>query len=375
MTTRIPLAERNSPWRGAIDLARRAYPGFVFGTGVDPAILPVFHFHEVTADYLEPHLAYLRENGYRTVNADAVARFVRDGVHPGEKTVALTFDDAWASAWTVATPLLRRYDSIATLFVAPGRVPLDDVMRPMLGDAGGPPADVDRSAVPFATWPELRAMQGTGLWDIQSHSFAHAKIFCASSLAGFVTPEYRTHIHDAPNVGTATKPVFLNADHLGAPLHALRSRMSDALRYDDTEARLACEALVKSGGGASFFEAPDWGKKLRKAMRGKRGKMETREEREAAIRADLEAARETLQSKLKINSVRHICFPWAVAGKSAEALAQEVGYESAYADTLGALHAARSGANPFRIMRLKHKYIFALPGRRRRSWWNVLRKH
>ncbi len=375
MTTRIPLAERNSRWRGVIDIARRAYPGFVFGGGVDPALLPVFHFHEVTADYLEPHLAYLRDNGYRTVNADAVARFVRDGVHPGEKSVAITFDDAWASAWTVATPLLRRYDCIATLFVAPGRVPADDVMRPMLGDAGGPPVDVDRSAIPFATWPELRAMQGTGLWDIQSHSFAHAKIFCSSAIEGFVTPDYRTHIHDAPNVGEAIKPVFLSAARLGAPLHALRSRMSDALRYDDAEARAACEDAVKAGGGAAFFEAPDWEKKLRKAIRGKRGKAETPAERTAAIRADLSAAREVLQAKLKINSVRHICFPWAVSGKVAEMLAQEVGYESAYADTLGAVHAAQSGGNPFRIMRLKHKYIFALPGKRRRSWWNVFGQH
>lgn len=366
--------ERKSPWRGAIDLARRAYPGFVFGGAVDPAILPVFHFHEVTPAHLEPYLAYLRDNGYRSVAAGDVARFVREGVHPGEKTVALTFDDAWASAWTVATPLLRRYGFIATVFVAPGRIPADDVLRPTVGDPAGAPADADHSAIPFATWPELRAMQGSGLWDIQAHSFAHAMIFCGAPVTDFVTPTYRPHIHEAPNIGKAAAPRFLRANDLGAPLHAVRSRMSDALRYDDSELRQRCLDAVKADGGPAFFDAPGWETKLEKLVRGKRGQFETPAERDAAIREDLAAARETLHARLRTNTVKHLCFPWAVAGSAAEEIARQVGYESAYADSLGGLHAARRDGNPYRLMRLKHKFIFALPGRGRRSWWNVFRK-
>lgn len=375
MSDRIPLMETNSPWRGAIDLARRAYPSFVFGAAVDPAMIPVFHFHEVTEKYLEPYFAYLRENGYRTVTADAVARFVREGVHPGEKSVLLTFDDAWSSAWTVATPLLRRYELAATVFVVPGRVPADDVLRPTLADPDGAPRDGDRSAIPFCTWPELRAMQGTGVWDIQAHTFAHAKIFCNDRIAGFVTPEYRTHLHDAPNVGESTTPYFLSATDLGAPLHAARSRMSDALRYVNPDAQRRCQDAVQAGGGVAFFEARHWESKLKKAAGRKGGRFETPHERAAAIREDLIAARETLQTRLRANTVRHLCFPWAIAGTVAEELVAQTGYESAYADTLGGLHAARKGGNPYRIMRLKHKYIFALPGRGRRSWWNVFRKH
>jgi hypothetical protein len=371
MSKRIPLSERKSPWRGVIDLARRAYPGFVFGGPVSPEILPVFHFHEVTREQLEPCLAYLRDNGYHTVTADDVARFVRDGAAPGARAVALTFDDAWASAWTVATPLLLKYNMQAVLFVAPGRVPDADILRTTINDPDGAPPDADRSSVPFCTWPELRAMHSAGCWDIQAHSFAHAMIFCDRALTGFVTPNYRPHPHLSANVGSATTPCFLSAADLGAPLHPMRSRMSDALRYDDPEARQACVEIARAGGGPAFFERPDWATTLKRAMRKLIGRTETPAERDRAIREDLAAARETLNARLRTASVAHLCFPWTIAGTAAETIAAEIGYRSAYADTLGALHAPSRGGNPYRLMRLKNKFIFNLPGKGRRSMWSA----
>ena len=88
MNGRVPWTERKTRWRGALDLATGAYPLFVFGGPVG-RVLPVFHFHEVSAAYLEPYLQYLDENGYRTVTTDAVARWVRGGQHPGPRSVAL----------------------------------------------------------------------------------------------------------------------------------------------------------------------------------------------------------------------------------------------------------------------------------------------
>ncbi|MCS6770672.1 MAG: polysaccharide deacetylase family protein [Kiritimatiellae bacterium] len=374
MSARIPFAEQKSPLRGAVELACGAYPGFIFGLPVSRDILPTFHFHEVTPALLEPALAYLRENGYRTVLADDVARFVRGNGRLPPRAVALTFDDAWASAWTVATPLLRRYEMLAILFVAPGRVPEGSGLRPTLDDPGGPPADVDRSDTPFCTWSELRAMRASGCWDIQAHSYAHAMIFFDSRVTGFVTPAYSPHIHLSPNVGSARSPRFLTAADLGAPLHPMRSRLSDALRYDDEEAREECLSLVRAEGGAAFFERPDWQARLARIARKRRGRTETPAERNAAIREDLAAAKDILESRLGREPVRHLCFPWTIAGSAAERISAEVGYESAYADALGSLRAPRRGGNPYRIMRLKSKFIFNLPGRGRRSFWSLFSK-
>ena len=146
MAAGIPFTESKSPWRGVLDLAGGCYPSFLFGGSLG-RWLPVFHFHEVTPAHLEPYLAYLAENGYRTVTSDAIARYVREGVHPGPNSVALCFDDAWASLCTVAEPLLRRYGFQAITYVSPARVP----------DAGPVPAASGVNE-PFATWEELRAL-------------------------------------------------------------------------------------------------------------------------------------------------------------------------------------------------------------------------
>jgi len=372
MSGPIPWTERKTRWRGALDLLSGAYPAFVFGAPVGRQV-PVFHFHEVTAACLEPYLRYLDENGYRTVTADAVARWVRSGSHPGPRSVALCFDDAWASVWTVAAPLLRRYGFQAITFAIPGRVQDAAAVRPTLDDPAGAPPQADTSDVPFATWPELRALHDSGVVDVQAHTFAHAVVACDPGITGFVVPGYAPHIHMRPGLAGPPQARFLGAADLGAPLHPVRSRMSDALRYDDTEAREACMAHVRQQGGPAFFERAGWEAELRALAAAHPGRLESEAEREAAILEDLTAARDILNAQLRTTVVRHLCFPWAVAGKVAEACAQKAGYETAYADALWGRHAARAGGAPYRIMRLKHKFIHCLPGAGRRPFHEVFR--
>lgn len=367
MSRRIPWTERKSPWRGALDLLTGAYPSFVFGGGVGRQ-LPVFHFHEVTPAYLEPYLIYLVENGYRTVTSEAVARWVRDGVHPGDRSVVLCFDDAWTSVWTVAAPLLRRHGLRAITFAIPGRTLEAERVRPTLEQTDGAPPDFDRSDTPFCTWPELQALHAGGVVDVQSHTYAHAMVFADADITGFVSPSYRPHVHARPCVQAGPAPVFLAASDLGAPLYQTRSRMSDVLRYDDAEARVRAATTVQQGGGEAFFARPDWERELRRAVGRSTGRFETEAERERAILDDLTMAREVLNSRLRTHTVKHICFPWAVAGAVAENSARRAGYETAWADRVGGRHAVREGDNPFRLMRLKHKFIYSLPGRGRQFW-------
>ncbi len=98
-----------------LDLVTGCYPGYLFGGGIGRQ-LPVFHLHEATVEFLEPRLRHLAENGYKTLTADDVAAYVRVGAALPDRAVVLTFDDARASLWTVAAPLLRRYDLHAITF-------------------------------------------------------------------------------------------------------------------------------------------------------------------------------------------------------------------------------------------------------------------
>jgi peptidoglycan/xylan/chitin deacetylase (PgdA/CDA1 family) len=373
MAERIPFTERKTPWRGLLDLASGCYPRFLFGGGLG-SWLPVFHFHEASREYLEPYLLYLAENRYRTVTSDAIAKFVRQGVHPGKRAVAICFDDAWTSLWTVVAPLLKKYGLQAITYAIPGRVVDSEKLRPTLDDPGWEPESFDRSAVPFATWGELRALHASGVVDIQAHTFWHGMVFSESEIQGFVQPGFHRHPHLYPMIRDGNGDRFLSPNDLGAPIYAQRSRMSDALRCDNPQAREACMKYVRENGGKEFFQRSGWEIELRHVAAKGQGTRETQEERNAAILAELISARETLNSQLKTDTVRHMCFPWAVCGDAAERAAEKAGYETAFGDRMFGGRSVRAGDPPYRLMRLKHNYIYCLPGTRRQTIFTVGRK-
>jgi hypothetical protein len=363
MSAKIPFQERKTRLRGVLDILGGSYPGFLFRQPVRD-LLPVFHFHDVTQAYLEPYLAYLADNGYRTVTSDALGRFVRDGVRPGPRTVVLCFDDAWGSLWTVVAPLLRKYGLTAITYAIAGRVP----------DAEGPrPLEAAEGTNVLASWPELKALNDEGVVDVQAHTYSHAMIFCDPQPAGFLSPDSRISYLSMPAINFTPAPVFLDASMLGAPLYPRRSRMSDAFRYvDDAGARQACIDLVHAGGGGtSFFENPAKQAELFRIVSKARGRVESAEEREAAIWQELVRSKAVLADKLKSQSVRQICFPWGVCGRLAGELVKKAGYETAVADTLFGKRCAVPQGNPYRIMRLKHPYIACLPGAGRKTFFNA----
>lgn len=362
MTVKIPFQERKTKLRGIMDLMSGCYPGFLFGRSVGN-ILPVFHFHDVTEDYLEPYLIYLSENGYETVTSEALGRFVRDGVGPGAKKVVLCFDDAWTSLWTVVAPLLRKYGMTAITYAVAGRIV----------DADKPRSDEDVFyGSDFATWPELKVLNDEGVVDVQAHTYSHAMMFCSDEPAGFIHPGTITSLLSMPAIKFGSEPVFLNNNMLGAPLFPVRSRMSDAVRYlDDENVRKNCIEYVRKSGGAEFFKGDYWQEDLMQIVRGSFGRMESAEERESAVLDELVRSREVLAARLKSNSIRQVCFPWGVCGDLAGSLVKKAGYETAVADELRGKRFVEPRGNPYRIMRLKHQYIFCLPGNGRKTFLNV----
>ncbi len=352
---RLPFQERKSPLRGLLDLATFRYPPFLLGGPLLPGSLPVFHFHEASADALEPYLAFLSANRYTALTSDALSALVLRGVRPPKRSVVLTFDDAWLSFATDALPLLRKYALPAILYVSPGRTPPDD-----------------RPGALFCSWPALRAIRDSGFVDIQAHSFAHARIFSDPRPLSFLSPADRFHPHDLPAVPSipadpASPLRLLSAADLGTPLRLARSRLSDACQWLAPEADAACTDCVRAHGGPDFFARPDWPDLLRRAFdAAPRGRAETPAERDEAIYRDLLASRRRLEDELSA-SVTHMCFPWAVSSAPALAAARRAGFVTACSDRLFGPHVAvHSPRHPYQIMRLKHQWLPALPGAPRR---------
>ncbi len=372
-STHVPFAERGGRLCGLIDLVTGTYPAFLF-RGRAGRQLPVFHLHEVTPPTLEPCLRHVAENGYRTVGADEIAEFVTSGRLPDDRAVALTFDDARASLSTVAGPLLKRYGFRAITFAIPARVADAELVRPTMDDGVETAGSEDGSAVPFATWPELEALQSSGVVDVQSHTLTHAAIFCSATPVGFLTPAFtRQHLLDRPLVSTGGDTTFLTPSALGAPLYVRRSRMSDGRRFLANQAVVERSvAHVQANGGPALFERPGWERELRGPLPQTQGTFESDEERERAIARELVESREELDARLGRGTVKHVALPWGVSGRITRRLLEDAGYVTAFAERMFHPKRIRAGSNPFWLMRLNGKFIFCLPGRGRRTFFSTV---
>jgi peptidoglycan/xylan/chitin deacetylase (PgdA/CDA1 family) len=353
--TGAPFDERGGRLRGVIDFAAGRYPGFLLGLR-SGRILPVFHFHEATARAFEPVCQYLVENEYRTVVSDDAARFVREGVSPGDRAVMLAFDDAWASLWLVVEPLLRRYDLRAVAYAIPGRLVDADVVRPTIDTGAVDAADADRAAQPFVTWPELRALAASGRVDVQSHTWSHSMVFTGDRVVGVVGPAFAAEPRlNHPRIDAAGPPEFLEADRVGYPLFPRRSRMSEGRRFfPDPDACARAEALASGSKGSG-------GLVTRVA-----GRWESESDQDAEIDRELSDARDLLQDRLR-TPVRHVCLPWGVSGPRTRRALERLGFVSAFANRWGGRFAVAAGDDPFFLKRLNGRHIFALPGRGRRT--------
>ena len=206
----VPFNERGGRLRGVLDVVSGRFPGFVFGGGVGSDTLPVFHFHDERREDLEPKLRYLADNGYKSVTNDEIARFVTGALSTDGRRVGICFDDVWASVWTVAAPLLKKYGFTAIVYAIPGRIEDSRGCRPNTADGDAPPA-----GPPLATWPELRALHASGVVDVQCHTYSHARIFCASAVTGYVTPSFvETPLLNRPQILEPPNPRFLTPSDL-----------------------------------------------------------------------------------------------------------------------------------------------------------------
>lgn len=358
MTARVPFAERGGRLRGVLDLATGCYPAFLFGGSIGD-LLPAFHFHDVTREWLEPRLQFLVENGYRTVDCDQIARVVIDRKPPEPRSVALTFDDAWESVASVALPLLTQYGLRAILFAIPARI----------GDAPGD--------TPFVTWAQLREIHESGVFDVQSHTRSHAMIFGGDEIVDFVRPGFEQEpLLNRPITAMNGRVATVGPDALGTPLYIRRSRMSDARRFVARESVAdRCRQHVASHGGAAFFTRPAWQRELMAVASeaGARGAFEADDARGAAIRDELASGRALLNEKLGTNTVKHVALPWGVSGALTRRELEATGHVTAFAERPLLRRAIRAGDDRYQLMRLSGRFLTCLPGRGRQWFFTTVR--
>jgi peptidoglycan/xylan/chitin deacetylase (PgdA/CDA1 family) len=342
--------------------------------GFEP--LPVFVFHTVQPDLFEAQLSYLAENGYRSLDGDGLLKQLDHGQSLEERTVALTFDDATGSAWTVAYPLLKKYGFGGILFAIAGLVAEGGVLSPNLEDVWAGKASVEEvekreAELPLCSWKELEIMERKGVFDIQSHSLTHARIFTSPQVLDFINPRFDPYFYHNINLPVSRdEPAEapLRKLRYGRPIYASTSRLSGQRRLlENLEVSERLEKHVRENGGEAYFLRPGWRNELGRLHRellesmGSAFDFEIPEETDAAIRREMANSKKILEERLE-KDITHLCYPWYQGSPGSDRIAAESGYKVVY---YGLEYEDNSGGKeyPHHVRRISEEYLHCLPGK------------
>jgi len=127
-------------------------------------VVPVLNYHHFLEDcdsllcippaVFDQQMKYLKDNGYRTVTMEDLLSFLQYRQALPKKSLMITIDDGYRSAYDVAYPILKRYGLTATLFIYTDYVGVSD------------------KAI---TWDQLKELNADR-FQIGSHTISHSDL-------------------------------------------------------------------------------------------------------------------------------------------------------------------------------------------------------
>lgn len=378
----MPTTVRSSRYPALDDLSRlllRRYPPFVY-TGELDDYLPVFTFHSLEPVDFEGKLEFLARNGYRTLNLDEALRYLRGGGDKPSRAVVLTIDDGRLSTWTVGYPLLRKYGMCATAYVIPGYVE-GGAPRPRLdeGSDGTAPPDgldwteaVDKSTV--MRWSEVELLHESGVVQIESHTMLHRRVPVSKGLLGFVGQDPGGPHYDVPKDPSDRTPWTRETllENPGFPLFENLPMLAASTSWRGFQAVANLCRSATEGAGSGFVGSPGWERRLHQELRRARPWPDGSVSLEGEQAWELSESKRAIESRLEGKTVRHFCYPHSLGTARSLGLALEAGYSTTAWGLLPGRRTNRRGCGGEVLERLKHDYVYRLPGKGRKSLRSII---
>jgi peptidoglycan/xylan/chitin deacetylase (PgdA/CDA1 family) len=320
--------------------------------GPEPSIVPVLMFHSVGLRHLpwawnhlsEPlerftaFLDYLARNNFHTIGFGELRAHMTGEQRAPDQSIVLTFDDGYLDNWVYVAPLLEKYGFRGTVFASTDFIDPGSGLRPSLADAwSGTTGSGELAPAGFMNADELRAVDRSGILDVQSHARTHTWHYTGPRIVGW----HRTAPPSpwpwmAWNARPDRKPFYLTEDQSGFVLpgtpvleHACalvaRRFVPDP---DAVEAvRRAVLPLLEAGTTpagrqrlvdlAGSITGPD----------GLPGQWESEQKREARTTEEIAGSRRTLGEMLD-KPIDTICWPAGGSDEFCEQAAEDAGYAS-----------------------------------------------
>jgi len=293
--------------------------------------VPIFMYHTIgvmhngwlwkylTVDYrvFEHQMKILKRMGCHSVSLEEVYNHMKHGHPLPHNPFVLTFDDGYADNWIAAAPILKKYGFKGTVYVNPEFVDPRKDCRATLEDVwAGRCQEADLEWKGFLSWEEMRQLEKQGTLDIQSHAMSHTWYFSGHEVLDFQHPG-DNYVWMNWNKYTEKKYLYMTEDQeqykqYGVPIYQHGKSLQVRRYFQNTELDGKMMEYVRQNGNKSFFDAPDWKRKLfvlYNSLTDKYpGRFETEDEMIARYDYEFSRSKQVLEQQLH-KKVEYLCWP------------------------------------------------------------------
>jgi peptidoglycan/xylan/chitin deacetylase (PgdA/CDA1 family) len=248
----------------------------------------------------------------------------------------LTFDDGYLDNWVYAYPILKKYGLNGTIFVNPDFVDPTVTTRPNLEDVSA--GRIKRTELKWSghlSWPEMRAMESSGVIDVQNHSQTHTWYFKSGRIVDFHHPGDGYHWL-AWNKMPERKFGWVDESQeefveFGSPVYEFGRSLGIRVYYDSPGLHDHLVEFVQSRGERKFFDDCRWKDYLWQEVERYRqchadtGRYETQVEYENRLYHEIVDSKQTIECNLQ-KKVQFLCWPGGAFTDQARALALQNGH-------------------------------------------------
>jgi peptidoglycan/xylan/chitin deacetylase (PgdA/CDA1 family) len=243
--------------------------------------VPVLYYHSIgdhpqtrplsfvtlPVEVFTAQIKWLVKKKYTFLTIQQLYKYMAGGKRPPDKSIVLTFDDGYLDNYTTVWPLAKKYDFKYTLYLNTDFVDKQAGLRETTEDVeDGKISQEQFNWWGYLSWQEMRAMEKSGLVDIQSHAATHTRYPISDEIVDFHHPGDR-HYWLYWNKYPERKPYWLgqyNEDEIpfGTPVYKnAKSLVARKCDIEGVHTRIM-QLYVADHGGAEFFKDRDWRSKL-----------------------------------------------------------------------------------------------------------------